>query len=88
MSKWIPVKYRPAEGNELKRYAYMFTCPMPDDEEEILISMTTSRGKRKVRQDVNYIDDGYHLDSEYDWLDVDAWMPLPAPYKEDHDETT
>ncbi len=80
MAEWIPVTVRPAEGDELRHYVYMFTCEMPNDEQEILV--TTASGR--VEKDVNYIDDGFHLDSGYDWQDdVIAWMPLPDPYAGD-----
>ena len=76
---WIPVSWRPAEGDEARHYMYMFTCEMPYDGQEILV--TTDHGY--VEKDINYIDDGFHLDSGYDWInDIKAWMPLPEPYQE------
>lgn len=29
--------------------------------------------------------DGYYLDSGLDWQDVDAWMPIPQPYRADEE---
>ena len=76
---WIPVSWRPAEGDEARHYMYMFTCEMPYDGQEILV--TTDHGY--IEKDINYIDDGFHLDSGYDWRnDIKAWMPLPEPYQE------
>lgn len=83
--RWIPVKFRPLteeEQEEYPDYCYMADCPMPDDGEEILV--TTTHGY--VNKDISYFDDGFCLDSGYDWqTDVIAWMPLPEPYKEDSD---
>ncbi len=81
--RWIPVKFRPLteeEQEEYPYYCYIADCPMPNDGEEILV--TTTHGY--VNKDISYIDDGFYLDSGYDWkTDVIAWMPLPEPYKED-----
>ena len=81
--QWIPVTYRPAEGDELKHYVYMFTCDMPADEQDILVTVKGRHGTLWVERDVNYCEDGFTLDSGNDWRDVEAWMPLPKPYQED-----
>jgi len=81
--QWIPVTYRPAEGDELKHYVYMFTCDMPADEQDILVTVKGRHGTLWVERDVNYCEDGFTLDSGNDWRDVEAWMPLPTPYQED-----
>lgn len=81
--QWIPVTYRPAEGDELKHYMYMFTCDMPADEQDILVTVKGRHGTLWVERDVNYCEDGFTLDSGNDWRDVEAWMPLPKPYQED-----
>lgn len=77
---WIPVKFRPLtdkEQEEYPDYCYMADCPMPDDGEEIFVS--TKSGI--VEKDECGFDDGYYLDSGYDWqTDIVAWMPLPKPY--------
>ena len=82
--QWIPVTYRPAEGDELKHYMYMFTCDMPADEQDILVTVKGRHGTLWVERDVNYCEDGFTLDSGNDWRDVEAWMPLPKPYQEDN----
>ena len=82
--QWIPVTYRPAEGDELKRYMYMFTCDMPADEQDILVTVQGRHGTLWVERDVNYCEDGFTVDSGNDWRDVEAWMPLPKPYQEDN----
>ena len=82
--QWIPVTYRPAEGDELKHYMYMFTCDMPADEQDILVTVKGRHGTLWVERDVNYCKDGFTLDSGNDWRDVEAWMPLPKPYQEDN----
>lgn len=78
---WIPVKFRPLTDEEQKEYpdyCYMADSQMPDDGEEILISTKYGR----VEKDECGFDDGYYLDSGYDWqTDIVAWMPLPEPYK-------
>lgn len=77
---WIPVKFRELTADEKEEHPdwyYMADCDMPDDEQEILV--TTTHGY--VEKDVCYIDDGFSLDSGYDWLtDIKAWRPLPAPW--------
>ena len=82
-SPWIPVKFRPLTDEEQKEYpdyCYMADCLMPDDGEEILVSTKYGR----VEEDECRFDDGYYLDSGYDWqTDIVAWMPKPEPYKEE-----
>ena len=87
-NKWIPVKWHEITDEERDREGYpkewltMLDCLMPNDEEEILVTIKSSRGSLYVEKDVCYIDDGYSLDSGYDWIDdVVAWMPLPPPYQ-------
>ena len=84
--KWIPVKFRPLtdeEQNEYPDYCYMADCPMPDEGEEILVCTVYGT----VEKDECGIDDGFYLDSGYDWqTDIVAWMPLPEPYKAESEE--
>lgn len=84
LPKWIPIKYHEITDEEReengyqKDWVYFLDCEMPADEQEILV--TTKNGY--VEKDVCYIDDGYGLDSGWDWReDVVAWMPLPEPWK-------
>ena len=83
--EWIPIKFRPPTEEEQKEYpdyCYMIDCKMPEDGERILV--TTAHGT--VELDEAGYDDGYYLDSGYDWqTDIIAWMPLPEPYKESED---
>jgi len=85
-SSWIPVKFRPLTDEEQKEYpdyCYMADCLMPDDGEEILVSIKYGR----IEKDECRFDDGYYLDSGYDWqTDIVAWMPLPKPYKPQESE--
>lgn len=81
---WIPVEWHYCTDAERDEYGFgkdiavVLDCEMPNDEQEILV--TTSHGY--VEKDVCYIDDGYSLDSGYDWLeDIKAWKPLPEPYR-------
>ena len=81
---WIPFKKRPLTDEEKQEYpdwTYIFDCPLPYDEEEILLS----NGKY-VWTDT-FINDGEcYLDSGDDIDDGMAWMPLPKPYKGGDDE--
>lgn len=83
--RWIPVKFRELtdeEKQEYPDYVYMTDGRMPDDGQEILISLKCGR----VEKDECGFDDGYYLDSGFDWeTDVAAWMPLPEPYKKEND---
>lgn len=75
---WIPVTYHEPveEDGEDMRYNYILDCLLPDEGEEILISVNGI-----VSIDVCCYYEGWYLDSYGDWLNVDAWMPLPKPYK-------
>lgn len=81
---WIPIKYHQISEKERaeeflsKDIQYMLDCKMPDDGQEILVT-----NGETTWQDTSFIDcDGYYLDSNYDWIDITAWRPLPEPYKE------
>ena len=78
-AEWIPFKKRPLTDEEKQEYpdwTYIFDCPLPDDEEEILLS----NGKY-VWTDT-FINDGEcYLDGGDDIDEGMAWMPLPKPYK-------
>ena len=88
-TKWIPIKAHPATEEEKESdpdIDYWFDCLMPDDYEEILVTVKDSKGRCWVEKDVCYVDGCYGLDSGYDWLtDVVAWKPLPEPYTEDEE---
>lgn len=91
-SQWIPVTYRPMTEEEEKELCEkfgikegsledwekrVFTCHLPDDGQEIL----TSFGKY-VREDIcSYDEYGCGLENNGDWDGIDAWMPMPEPYK-------
>lgn len=81
---WIPIKYHEITENERKEndypkdWVYFLDCEMPQDEQEILVQAKNG----EIRWDVCYEDDGFSLDSGWDWKDdIIAWMPLPEPYK-------
>lgn len=91
--KWIPIKWHEITDEEREKegypdeLVYHLDCVMPEDEEEILITVKSRKGEGYVRMDMNMIDDGFYLDSGYDWReDVIAWMPLPEPYRGIQDE--
>lgn len=81
---WIPFKKRPLTDEEKQEYpdwTYIFDCPLPDDEEEILLS------NGKFVWTDTFINDGEcYLDGGDDIDDGMAWMPLPKPYKGGDDE--
>ncbi len=94
MSEWIPIKTRPMTDEEYKELLEydsaiskedvpMFDCEMPEDGQEILISLEGSC----VECDTCYIDcisgfNSYGLEKMGDWSGVTAWMPMPEPYEE------
>lgn len=87
--RWIPVKWHEITEEERDREGYpeeyvtFLDNPMPNDDEEILVTVKNRRGQVWVEKDTCVIDDGCYLDSGYDWVeDIVAWMPLPKPYKE------
>ena len=84
---WIPVKKRLLSAEERAAWGadYLFDCSMPDDLEDILVTVRAAAGGRAyVASDVCYADDGYCLESGLDWMDdVLAWMPMPVPYSGD-----
>lgn len=91
-SQWIPVTDRPMTEEEEKEFCEkfgikegsledwekrVFTCRLPDDGQEIL----TSFG-RYVKEDIcSYDEYGCGLENNGDWDGIDAWMPMPEPYK-------
>ena len=87
-NKWIPLKTRPMTDEESTFYrdwaeygAELFDCPLPDDGQEVLISVYGGVEVDTFVQDAN---DGCYFEGR-DIDDVDAWMPLPLPYKQEVD---
>ena len=96
-SKWIPITYRPMTDEEEKELCEklgieegiledwekrVFTCHLPDDGQEILISV----GKYVLEDICSWDEYGCGLENNGDWDGVDAWMPKPEPYKKEGDE--
>ena len=86
--RWIPVVWHYITDEERERegypkdWVYHMDCEMPEDEQHILVQ--TKRGR--IAEDWCYLDDGFSLDSGWDWVDdIVAWMPLPDPYREDEE---
>ena len=84
VQEWIPIKYHGITESEReengypKDWVYFLDCEMPQDGQEILVQAKNG----EIRWDVCYEDDGFSLDSGWDWTDdIIAWMPLPEPYK-------
>lgn len=84
--RWIPLTKRPMTDEEAEQYfeymsmriddAYtILDCPLPEDGQEVLVSYG---GYACVDTFCN--DDGCYFEG-VDIDDVQAWMPLPEPYK-------
>ena len=81
---WIPIKYHEITESERKEngypkdWVYFLDCEMPQDGQGILVQAKNG----EIRWDVCYEDDGFSLDSGWDWKDdIIACLPLPEPYK-------
>ena len=91
--EWIPITYRPMTDEEKEHYSVqvgcdkedldtMLDCQLPDDGEEVLITVFG-----EVETDIFYRDvDGCSFENR-DIDDVTAWMPKPKPYKAKKPET-
>lgn len=84
LSKWIPITSRPMTEEEKEHYKIhpdyrdeyrIFNCKLPDDGQEVLISVY---GGVEVDTFVHDANDGCYFEGR-DIDDVDAWMPLPTP---------
>ena len=91
--EWIPITTRPMTKEEEKEVCEqwgvkelegwekrVFTCQLPEDGQEILIS--TSWGVRMDRCEWDP-DSGCGLEENGDWDGIKAWMPLPKQYEEE-----
>lgn len=101
--KWNPVKIRELTDEERAELIDGGSNPerveeltmldgfMPEDGEEILITVRGSRGKDHVEHDeavtdrVGSLNDNW-LDSGRGWEDVTAWAAMPEPYKREEAE--
>lgn len=90
---WIPVKTRPMTEEETEHYSEytdmriddtytILDCPLPDDGQEVLVSWG---GNVVVDIFIRDDADGCYFEG-VDIDEVDAWMPLPEPYKESEGE--
>ena len=89
--KWIPVTTRPMTEEEKESHreqleyvddAMIFNCPLPDDGQEVLI---TVYGETELDTFYNDAIDGCYFENR-DIEDVRAWMPLPKPYEPQESE--
>ena len=89
--KWIPVTTRPMTEEEKERYkeqleyvddAVIFNCPLPDDGQEVFI---TVYGETELDTFYNDAIDGCYFENR-DIEDVIAWMPKPKPYEPQESE--
>lgn len=83
--RWIPLTKRPMTDEEREYYkewsdvegAMIFDCPLPEDGQEVLVSWGGNVGIDVFIQD----NEGCYFEA-MDIDEVDAWMPLPQPYRE------
>lgn len=84
--KWIPMTTRPMTEEEKEKYreqleyvddAVIFNCSLPDDGQEVLI---TVYGETELDTFYNDAIDGCYFENR-DIEDVTAWMPKPKPYE-------
>lgn len=87
-NQWIPLKTRPMTDEESTFYRdwaeygiELFDCPLPDDGQEVLISWG---GNVCIDTFVRDDRDGCYFEG-VDIGDVEAWQPLPKPYKEEEE---
>ena len=82
--RWIPITTRPMTEDEKPWHescydeAEILDCPLPEDGEDVLI---TVNGRTWIDTFLRDETDGCYFES-YDIDEVEAWMPLPEPYKE------
>ena len=89
-TKWIPFTKRPMTDEEREYYrewsdiedAMIFDCPLPEDGQEVLVSYNDCVYVDVFCKDYECYFEGVDID------DVDAWMPLPEPYKGERNEKT
>lgn len=77
--RWIPFDRRELTEEEKQYYhdyTFMLDGPLPENDQEILVSR-----KGYVFVDTFFDDDGCYLDSGYEIENGMAWMPLPDAYK-------
>ena len=83
--KWIPLVWIESKGLEEDGFpegVMMIWSDMPMPGDEILISANGFVDADIALED----DEGCYLDSGLDWQDVDAWMPMPQPYRADEEK--
>lgn len=84
MSDWIPLAWKESKGLEedgCPEGVMIACCDMPTPGDEILTSTNGYVWADTALED----DEGYYLESGLDWQDVDAWMPIPQPYRADEE---
>ena len=85
---WIPITKRPMTEDEKQWHescydeAEILNCPLPEDGEDVLI---TVNGRTWIDTFLRDETDGCYFES-YDIDEVEAWMPLPEPYKEESED--
>ena len=87
--QWVPVKVRPTteeDGIDMRKFPWFLDFPLPEDGERILVSRNGYVDVDENQTYESYDGTSHYLDGWGDWADVDAWMPLPEPYKKKEEE--
>ncbi len=83
--RWIPFEARNLTDEEKEEHPdwdFIFDCQLPENGQQILVSIDIA-GHERVQFDEFYDDDGIYLDSGYEiGEEAIAWLPLPKPYQE------
>lgn len=80
---WVPIKVRELTYEERENYSddehrLTWECPIPNDGEEVLITLTNG-----IVDMTTFYNDYYDCFEGYEWEDIKAWARKPKPYKEE-----
>ena len=86
---WIPVAWREPTEEEKERHPEItaFTdSPLPDDGEDVLITVAWRNSKTqemeyRVYADCAHREDGIEFENVFNFEELIAWRPMPEPYK-------
>lgn len=85
--KWIPFTYRTPTEEEKEDHPdwdYVLDCKLPEDGQRILVNIKCKAHETVQLDEFYYDSEECYLDSGYDiGTEATAWMPLPAPYRDE-----
>ncbi len=96
---WHEITMRPLTPEEKARYAeigcadyeipeYVFSCEMPEDEQEILVATNWGVSQDMCIAEVDEFENClYELETRGDWDGVKAWAEMPKGVKEKESDT-